>query len=286
MKVAIATLVLNEMGWLQYLYDQHKGWPGLAKWVFVEAADRVFAETNPSLVSSKHLSVDGTSEFLQRLQSQDSRVVHIPFGLSDNPNPALCKVAARQAYLDAVAPLRPDLVIVIDADEFYTKHHQAEVVRIANKFARVQSRPMGFRFRQRHIWMPPSIANGNHLLFRYEVTGGYWAVPHTRVWQWRPGMRYQSNHNTPEGYTTKNLESSSGMPECIHMGFASALQSRQAKHKYYVARGEGVRDRRQMYVDCRSAFETWRPGINLPHGAKVIDYKGPVPEVFQNNRKW
>ena len=71
------------------------------------------------------------------------------------------------------------------------------------------------------------------------------------------------------------------LPECIHLGFASDCTLRAAKHRYYIARGEGLSDGRQRYVDCRAAFETWRPGKKLPDKASVVNYTGPVPEVFQ-----
>ena len=38
--IALATLALNEMEWLPLLWEQHRAWPGMVRWVFVEAADR------------------------------------------------------------------------------------------------------------------------------------------------------------------------------------------------------------------------------------------------------
>jgi len=51
MSVLIGTICLNEMQWLPMLYEQHRYWPDLEKWVFVEGADRVYQQTNPELVS-------------------------------------------------------------------------------------------------------------------------------------------------------------------------------------------------------------------------------------------
>ena len=68
---------------------------------------------------------------------------------------------------------------------------------------------------------------------------------------------------------------------CFHMGYASSKESRRAKIAYYEHRGEGKTEDRQKYVDCRRAFDTYQFGDwQLPHGAKVINYKGPGPEVF------
>lgn len=277
MKIMLATLILNEMQWIESLYNQHKDWPDLVSWIFVEATDRMFAQANPNLVSAHFLSIDGTTDFLSCLAEKDNRVRHIPFGLSTHHDPAQCKIPARQAYLDAADLVRPDAIIVLDADEFYTRHDQAEINRLIEKMKRSRPDYNGFRFRQRHLWRPQSIATSP--LTSQEVIGGYWAIPHTRVWLWRLGMRY-ANHNTPADSKVIYLETTSGMPQCVHTGFASGLMSRAAKHRYYVARGEGRQDQRQMYVDCRAAFETWKPGDKLPHGASVIPYNGPIPEVL------
>ena len=74
MSIVLSTLCLNEMEWLDKLYAQHKDWVGLEKWIFVESADRVYAETNPDMVSSSGLSVDGTTEFLRELAAPPTAV--------------------------------------------------------------------------------------------------------------------------------------------------------------------------------------------------------------------
>ena len=126
----------------------------------------------------------------------------------------------------------------------------------------------------------------------YEATGGVWSVPVCRAWRWLPGMRYGTNHNTPEtdagflgqGPRMARLWVKSGVPQCVHMGFTASLTARKAKHAYYEARGEGreaAGKNRVGYVACRRAWETWRPGDALPAGAKVVPYTGPVPECFR-----
>lgn len=300
MRIMLCTLCLNEMEWLPSLYAQHKDWPGMVQWCFVESADITYRKTNPHRVSASGLSVDGTSEFLTNLVKQDRRITYIPFGECRASDSTQAKCQARQLYLDVAEEFEPDVLVVLDADEFYTSSHQ-------NKIPELLTLLKIFHFKcwllpQRHIWYPPSLVGSDKPLMEREVIQGYWKIPHCRLWRWESGMRYNSNHNWPENasgrYLTHSMFRSDGrinhrvrklingfdLPECIHMGFASSLVSRNAKHKYYVARGEGRTDHRQMYVDCRLAFENWKEGQPLPHDAKVIPYIGPIPEVFDVKR--
>jgi hypothetical protein len=292
MKVFLATLCLNEMEHLPRLYEQHKNWPGLVEWVFVESADRYFQKVAPELVSNEGLSVDGTTEYLTSLAALDSRIRHIRFGFTEHSSdPAQGKVKARNAYLIAANEIKPDVVMVVDGDEFYSYADQAKVAGLITKYGARNA----FMFRQRHIWHPASIGS-NVPLFKAEVIGGYWDVVHCRCWRWLPGMHYDRNHNNPEDSEGQFLKSLMkrcdylpDMPQCIHLGFASNLANRQAKHEYYKHRGEGKEGgrlgrMRQMYVNCRRAYETWQPGDRLPHGARIIPYTGEIPEVFKEQQ--
>lgn len=282
--ILIGTLCLNEMEWLPRLYEQHKDWPGLVRWVFVESADRVYAEANPDLVSPAGLSVDGTSEFLRDLATRDPRVTYIPFGVSSHRWASQGKCKARNEYLRVANELSPSpsFVFVLDADEFYTREDQRRVVEV---MANSHQWYTAFRFRQREIWRPASIAD--QPLLQFEVVGGFWEMVHTRGWRFVRGMRYRNNHNYPENTRCISLahpmvraEDKLDKPHCVHLAFASLARMRAAKNAYYVARGEGKADRRGAYVEARAAFETWQPGDVLPGGAEVVPYTGPVPEVF------
>ena len=282
MKTMLATLCLNEMEWLPRLYEQHKDWLDLTSWVFVEAADKVYAECSPERVTKKGLSVDGTSEFLRELASKDPRVTYIPHGFTSNKNPDQGKCAARQRYLDIAETVRPDFVFVLDADEFYTILDQRRIQIAMEGGIEFSS----FCFPHVHPWRPPSIADNP--LFELGVDGGLWKIRFVRGWRWQPGCCYQKNHNYVEvrngASLHKNMEifnRSKHIATCVHMGFTASLQDRQPKHKYYAARGEGKRDGRGSHVACRSAFETWKPGDTLPQNATVFPYNGPTPECFK-----
>jgi len=281
--VVLCTLVLNEMEWLPKLYEQHKDWPGMLQWIFVEAADRVYAETNPELVSAEGLSVDGTSEFLGRLAIGNVQVTYIPFGLTESSDPAQGKCAARTVYLQEADKYEPDFLWVLDADEFYTKRDQKRIMEVMDVYRRARS---AFCFKHRHPWHPPSV---RHLPWNsYEVRGGFWDIPLCRGWRWERGLVYESNHNTPQAPDgrmldglMKRFDGRAGYPECVHMAFAADVASRHAKHAYYAARGEGRVDFRGWYVKSRTAYETWKPGDVLPRGAQVVPYSGVIPEAFR-----
>ncbi len=282
MRIVLATLVLNEMQWLPQLYEQHKDWLGLVKWVFVEAADRMYAEVNPGRVSHFGLSVDGTTEFLRELEDRDHLVEYVPHGFSTDPNPAQGKCAARSRYLQCAESVEPDFIGVLDADEFYAKRDQS----LVNATLAANPRPTGFVFRHREVWRPPSCAKLP--LFSQEAIDGFWAIPYCRWWRWKPGLRYARNHNTPEDAdgigqdrALARYDRVPRAPQMVHLGFASSLASREAKHRYYQARGEGKEDKRGWYVSSRRAWERWRVGMPLPRGARVVPYSGPIPECFR-----
>src|SRR5574343_613157 len=270
--VVLCTLCLNEMEWLPKLYEQHRDWPGMARWVFVEACDVVYASVNLGSATEKGLSVDGTSRFLAELAQMDDRVRYVPFGWTGAEDKAQGKCPARTAYLREADEVRPDYLWVLDADEFYEKKGQERLMKAMDGYKNVFS---AYCFRHRHPWRPPSVA---HLPWNtYEVRGFFWDIPLCRGWRWRPGLVYQRNHNTPQDpdgvmldSRMKRLDQRPNMPECCHMAWVSDVKTRHAKNAYYAARGEGKTDHRATYVQSRAAYETWNPGDPLPRKAEVV----------------
>lgn len=284
MKVALCTLVLNEMEWLPKLYEQHKNWPDMVRWVFVESADTMYTQANPDVVSADGLSTDGTTEFLEELANKDSRIIHIKHGFSYNDDPAQGKCESRNQYLRAIEPDAPDFFVVLDADEFYLKQGQINL----NHFIPTRTE-WGHCFAHREIWYPPYLKAAGKNLFDLEVVGGFWSIPYCRVWKWFANLQY-NNHNTPSHSNGLPLDKRLAQytqyptsPYFVHMGFASNLENRAAKNRYYEIRGESVDRNRSWYCDSRRAFETWTPNTVLPKSAKVIKYRGEIPEVFLLN---
>lgn len=312
--IILCTICLNEMEWLPRLYAQHKDWPGLVKWIIIESADINYAKINPDRVSKQGLSVDGTTAFLQEISSKDESIVYCAYGLSGkNYLKDQAKCEARTEYLRIADEYKPDLLVVLDADEFYTRACQSTISEVLalTRMSRRKYKGSAFCFNQRHIWFPPYTqrnTNSGYKLFSHEVVGGYWDVIHCRIWKWEKGLRYKQNHNWPEDdrgsllvYKNESMlrcnvrvppslidyvKQGLRLPQCIHMGYASRAIDRRAKHQYYIDRGEGsepditLRKRRMGYVDCRNAWYSWEPNSTLPHSAIVRPYTDRIPEVF------
>lgn len=285
--VLLATLCLNEMEWLPKLYEQHRDWPGLVRWVFVEAADTEYRRANPDMVDDRGLSVDGTTEFLADLHQRDNRVTHVPHGFSGNPDPAKGKCEARQRYLDVADSLGPppSYLVTLDADEFYTHEHQRLIPLFMDSFPEAVS----FVFHRREVWRPPSLSHTP--LMAHEVVGGFWGIPCCHWWRYVPGMHYGDCHNTPTGPDGRPmndrpvfLNDRPDAPQMVHLGFAAGERTRLAKNRYYAGRGEGRTDHRDWYVRSRAAWRHWTPGMSLPRDARVAPYTGPVPECFSDQR--
>lgn len=277
--VMLATLCLNEMEWLPRLWQQHRDWPELACWCFVEGSDRVYAEASPEMVDAHGLSVDGTTAYLEHLLEESDKVRHLVIDTVGGDDPAQNKCLMRQHYLDAAEEVKPEFLIVLDADEFYTKDDQKLILdwmRSAPKFA-------GYIFRRREIWRPPSLKD--RPLLEHEVVGGFWDIPCCHWWRWRPGMRHDANHNTPFPAAGRvpmaKFVAVPGAPQMVHLGFASRPKTRLAKNRYYAERGEAADPKRSWYVESRAAWVEWKPGDSLPRGARVSYYDGPRPEALE-----
>jgi hypothetical protein len=280
MKLVLCTLVLNEMEWLHKLYEQHKNWPEMVQWVFVESADVAYRDANPDMVSANGLSVDGTTEFLTELAAKDPRIIHIKHGFCSAKDKAQAKCEARDRYLEVMEHIRPNFYVVLDADEFYTYKCQADITYLLPR-----KLGNGFMFRHREIWHPPYSQEHGTPLFQYEAAGGFWDIPYCRAWRWYSDMKHV-NHNTPCHRNVpldKRLNRMDGedFPYMVHMGFASQLKNRAAKNRYYEQRGEAVDSKRSWYCDSRRCFETWTPKTILPRGAHIQLYTGDIPECFR-----
>lgn len=281
MKILIATIALNESEFIERNLLQHCDWPGIAGRIVVEGATETYAEANPDAVTDAGLSTDGTSEILEAWASEADRT-YIAHGLSGGPL-AQQKIALRNRYCEVADEINPDILVVIDADEFWCRRDQERVMEI------VEAQPEfeAWLFRQRHLWRPQREAPDSP--YSLELVGGYFNVPHLRVWRWEKGSRYVENHNHLSypsiGSASLNVirRFVRSDPVCVHLGFHRDPEHRMRTNRYYVARGEGSKDGRRWYVDCRDAALKLGPGDEMPHGMQAIPYSGPLPEVLQES---
>lgn len=280
--VMLCTICLNEMEFLPALYAQHRCWPDMRRWVFVEGADVSYAVSNPDQVTGSGLSVDGTTEFLQRLATKDSRITYIPHGFARHEDPAQAKCILRQRYLEVAEEVQPDYLFIVDADEFYIRYHQQHINWT------MCNRPQfnAFVFNHYHLWRPPSMFSAPR--FALEIKGEpFWNMNFCRGWKWCKGMKYIDHHGHPHDKDGRPLwrkgnvyRARNSDVHCLHLGFTATRNSREAKHRYYFERGEGSNDGRRKHNAGRRLFETWKPGDRLPRHTKVISYQGPIPEVY------
>jgi hypothetical protein len=178
--------------------------------------------------------------------------------------------------------VEPSFIITVDADEFYPLSVQQSLPRFLQRVA--AGVYTGIVLHYHNVWHPPSISDQEK--FQWEIVGKLWRVIVCKIWKWRPGTCYKSNHNSPEhdgvllNRKMKRADINNKSLCFVHMGFAGKLETRIAKNRYYVERGEGVSDHRGAYVRSRASFEKWKPGDSLTGDDKLIPYEGPIPEVF------
>jgi hypothetical protein len=312
LRVLIGCLVLNEQQWILPYYYQHRDWPGLGMMVFVEAADTVYTEANPDLVSPDGLSTDGTTQLLESLAAADPRVRHIKFGTTSHPtDSAQGKCAARNAYLELADHLHPDIILTLDADEFVPKSLQEMV----NKLTQRNPYKDGVVIRHRDIWWPPSSQEKDGTgaypkpevpfmvpgisqqhgsdpeppfkmitlkppSFAHEVVGGFWDIPYCRIWRWSQGMRYSANHNTPSTASGRMLDRSllrADLPEA-----RATVRGEPTPYYIHTAFASSLASRRakHQYYSSRGEAEptggdgTWIAGQPGRHGSQTLSSRG------------
>lgn len=270
-KVIICMIAINEEQFieanLKHIYD----WDCCHEIIIVEGAVEKYPSQNINLDGS---SKDRTVEIIKNFPDPQNKIKLIQ-GKWKN------KEEQRSQYATRVTG---DYMFVIDVDEFYTKKDleilKQEMIDNPNVLQFRFARPLGIV----HFW---------HGLER-RVVGGYWDVPHQRIYKYIKGMKYIDNHNhptlpLPDGRRMDQIKDVGTFIEtkviCYHLGFARNFQQVRDKQNFYYNRGE--KETRPMYSECREAWFSWKPGMALPHGARVIPYNGPMPEVFEEYAdKW
>lgn len=271
-KFSVCIIALNESEYIEYNLKQIYDWDCCHEIIIVEGSVQLYPKEH---LSPDGLSGDGTTKILKDFPDPQNKITYVSGTFKD-------KVEQRNEYAKRVSGTH---VLVLDADEFYATDSLEQLKRdvMENPSAEL----FAFNFSQN-----PARRTYYHLWYNFKqhVVGGYWDVPHNRIYKWEPGTKYTGadhNHPTkPNGqklirYNVKTVETKA---ICVHTGFAKIVENQKDKNQFYVNRGEGkekdpaMRKRRQMYVDCRLAYETWKPNKTLPHGAKILPYTLTLPE--------
>lgn len=272
-KFSICTIALNEEEYIENVLRNFYDWECCHQIIIVEGAVKLYPKDN---VKKGH-STDRTIEIIKNFPDPQNKIVLVQ-GEWKN------KMEQRSQYAKRITG---DYMFVVDADECYIK---ADLDILKNE---VLSKPNVelWRFNQDPNPSRRGIIHFWHGIDKH-VIGGYWNVPHNRIYKFSKGLRYTTNHNHPAKKNGKavvkdNVKTETTKIKCYHLGFSKCKQNMADKIQFYKNRGEGkeknpqLRKRRQMYVDCRDAWFNWKPGNKLPHGAKVLPYNGPLPEVLQ-----
>jgi glycosyltransferase involved in cell wall biosynthesis len=271
-KVSVCMIVLNEAEYITHTLRQIYNWDCCHEIIIVEGSVALYPREN---LAPDGLSGDGTTALIKAFPDPEKKIVYVSGTFAD-------KVAQRNEYAKRVTGTH---VLVLDADEFYTNHsldllaedlqaHPDTELFTFNFSANLSERTYY------HLWYS----------FKQHVIGGYWNIPHNRIYKWASGTKYTGeDHNHPTKVDGTKLQHQfvkavSTKAICIHTGFVKSVTNQKDKNDFYVNRGEGkekdpkIRARRQMYVDCRRAYETWKPGVTLPHDAQVLSFNLALPE--------
>ena len=264
-KLSIGMIVLNEEEFIEKNLKQHYNWSHATvhQIIIIEGAVNLFPKRN---ITEGGLSTDRTAEIIKAFPDPEKKITFVQ-GYWKN------KVEQRNEYTKRVRD-DTDYLLVIDCDEFYTQGNQFKITQLINNHKNIHS----FQIPQIHLWKS----------FNRQVVGGYWAVPHTRLYKWSPGCQYDQNHNEiigPDGHNYHQRDAGYYQVQlneayCLHFGFFRSTKFCRDKQDFYYNRGEI--QTRPMYSICREAWFDWKEGDPLPRGTKLYPYNNEVPEVFSD----
>lgn len=243
--LVLFTLLKDYQLWLSELLEQHRDFPNVIRWVFVE---RVPEEGRFS-ISQKLIR-----EELRRLDSRVSYLQSLddPY---DEPKEQIRK--AKNLALDEVELTamthHVKYIYQLNPDEFLTRYDQMGVV---DALRRACAKYLCCLFRHRHIYRPNAWCEQG--IFKKEIGGRpSGSLLQLRAFKYVKGMRYTTSHfwpSTPGGilYTNrlKRYDTRGNTPEIINLS--------------HVDRGELLEE-------------------SLPRSETVIPYTGSVPEVFRKS---
>lgn len=269
MSIDFGTILLNEKNFIGQNILQH--YHLCNSWTLVEGACQGYPTRK---VSSAGLSLDNSASQIRLFPDPDNKLRYIPHGWTVCDGEA-AKSEMRNRYLENCSS---DLLLVIDADEFYLEKHIIRAVQVfEDRNVHAVTLP------QVHFWKTVD----------HFITGEYYDVAHTRFFRNHPGMKYINNHNFPElgdqfihklgiYKFTRTITKTSNQkyeylePACFHMGFAKDHDDMRDKSDYYINRGEATT--RKATTDSRAAWFD----DNLPEKCVLRPWGGTIPDALRH----
>jgi len=262
--ISLAAICLNEeefiAGWLEYHYQSFD------RIVICEGADRNYPH---DAVTREGLSADRTADIIRSFPDPERKIQFFQHGWAGRKGSRDDRVPAKIVLRNDYARHLPDgYTFTLDVDEFLHPNHVRALV------AEMDERPDldAYAIPQLHLWQSP----------RQFITGGYADMPHTRLYRWQAGSRYEVSHNRPCGPDGRSLatqckkgallvnEGELRAPAIIHYGFCENKASMADKFQYYLNRGE-AKTRPETSEFRRAAL------LDVPSGCLIRRYRGFLP---------
>ena len=272
----IGMIVLNEEKFLRANVESLLKWKNLARIVIVEGADNNYPKRN---VSKKGLSLDSTGEIMSDLVKSSDKIYHVKYGFANS------KQELRNQYLDKDHLIGSHL-LVVDADEFYTLD---DLNKLQEEVKNSKSDIIQWEFKRDNFskGVYGNIVHFWHTL-EHRVFGGYYSIPHQRVYKIMDGMVYSDSHNHPEVPTIQGMMRYDAMRQrwgktsitCYHAGFLKDKMDMRDKQDYYYNRGEKID--RKMYSSTRELWFNWDgKSMEFPDDKmRIIPHQGDIPEAL------
>jgi len=269
--IAFGTILLNEQKFIGLSLYQH--YKLCDKWVLVEGTCLGYPTRK---VTEKGFSKDLTQQIIEIFPDPEGKIKYIKYGWT-KCDAEDAKSELRNEYLKYI---KEDILVVIDADEFYQYEDLKEAVEKLDS-----PKLYGITLPQVHFWKNTE---------QY-ITGEYYDISHTRIYKNIIGMKYIRNHNFPElngnfihelghfKYKRTQVKKDDGYffeePNCYHMGFAKDYEDMKDKSDYYINRGEDKT--RKSTTDSRAAWF----GGDIPEKCRIKKWRGSMPIVLNGENK-
>ena len=267
--VAIGTILLNEQKFIGLSLYQHYDF--CDKWVLVEGTCLGYPTRK---VTENGFSKDLTPKIIEIFPDPKNKIRYIQYGWTTYDGED-AKSELRNEYLKYI---NEDILIVLDADEFYKYEDLKEAVEKLDN-----PKIHGVTLPQVHFWKNT----------KQYITGEYYDISHTRIYRNIIGMKYIRNHNFPElngefihklghfKYKRTQNKKDDGYffkePCCYHMGFAKDYEDMKDKSDYYINRGED-KTRKSTTASRAAWFNN-----DIPEKCRIKKWNGSIPTILKGD---